>query len=92
MEKYEVVTLFNEPVLFANYRMDVNSDELDGLYVYMIRHDDECQGIPCEVAENVMVNHWGTIISKKPIKTQFIGEDDWNYEDEHLTIEEYKNR
>lgn len=92
MEKYEIVTLFNEPVLFANYRLDRNNPELRGLYVYDIRHDDECQGIPCEVAPFIMINHWGTIISKQPIKPQFIEEDDWNYEDGHLTIEEYKNR
>ena len=90
MKKYEIVTLFNEPVLFVNHRIDRAGAELEGLYVYDVRHDDECLGIPCQVKPFVLVNHWGTIISRKPVIKEFIEEDDWNYEDEFLTIEEYK--
>ena len=57
----------------------------DGLYTYDVRHDDECRGIPCEIAPFVMVNHWGTIILAEPLELpddgrRYIDEDtDWNY-------------
>ena len=57
----------------------------DGLYAYDVRHDDECRGIPCEIATFVMVNHWGTIILAEPLELpddgrRYIDEDtDWNY-------------
>lgn len=52
---------------------------------YDVRHDDECRGIPCEIAPFVMVNHWGTIILVEPLELpdggrRYINEDtDWNY-------------
>ena len=57
----------------------------DGLYAYDVRHDDECRGIPCEIAPFVMINHWGTIILAEPLDLpddgrRYIDEDtDWNY-------------
>ena len=54
-------------------------------YAYDVRHDDECRGIPCEIAPFVMVNHWGTIILAEPLELpddgrRYIDEDtDWNY-------------
>ena len=57
----------------------------DGLSAYDVRHDDECRGIPCEIAPFVMVNHWGTIILAEPLELpddgrRYIDEDtDWNY-------------
>lgn len=57
----------------------------DGLYAYDVRHDDECRGIPCEIAPFVMVNHWGTIILTEPLELpddgrRYIDEEtDWNY-------------
>ena len=51
----------------------------------IVRHDDECRGIPCEIAPFVMVNHWGTIILAEPLELpdggrRYINEDtDWNY-------------
>ena len=57
----------------------------DGLYAYDVRHDDECRGIPCEIAPFVMVNHWGTIILAEPLELpddgrRYIDEEtDWDY-------------
>ena len=90
MEKYQVVTLFNEPVLFTSMRINRNDIAEEGLYIYDIRHDDECLGIPCEVRPFVMVNHWGTIISKKPIHKTSIEDGEWIDNSGYLTIEEYK--
>ena len=57
-----------------------------GLYVYDVRHDDDCRGIPCEIAPFIMVNHWGTIILAEPLELpddgrRYIDEEtDWNYD------------
>lgn len=91
MERYQVIMLFNEPVLFTPKRINRKDMTKEGLYIYDIRHDDECLGIPCEVKPFVMVNHWGTIISKKSIHKTFIEDGEWIDNGEYLTIEEYKN-
>ena len=55
------------------------------LHAYDVRHDDECRGIPCEIAPFVIVNHWGTIILAEPLELpddgrRYIDEDtDWDY-------------
>lgn len=83
-EHYEEITVCGKPALFTSIR--IKRDTIpDGLYVYDVRHDDECQGIPCEIAPFVMVNHWGTIILAEPLELpddgrRYIDEDtDWNY-------------
>ena len=65
-EHYEEITVCGKPALFTSIRIKRDTVP-DGLYTYDVRHDDECRGIPCEIAPFVMVNHWGTIIT------------DWNY-------------
>ena len=80
-ENYELVMLDEFPVLFTNGRLDRKSIP-EGLFCYDIRHDDECQGIACEVKPFVLVNHWGTILSKSEIPLEngsYYPEDDLNY-------------
>ena len=60
-EHYEEITVCGKPALFTSIRIKRDTVP-DGLYAYDVRHDDECRGIPCEIAPFVMVNHWGTII------------------------------
>ena len=83
-EHYEEITVCGKPALFTSFR--IKRDTIpDGLYAYDVRHDDECRGIPCEIAPFVMVNHWGTIILAEPLELpddgrRYIDEDtDWNY-------------
>lgn len=59
-EHYEEITVCGKPALFTSIRIKRDTVP-DGLYTYDVRHDDECRGIPCEIAPFVMVNHWGTI-------------------------------
>lgn len=66
-EKYEEELLFGHPVLFTPERID-RSTLPDGLYKYELRHDDECQGVICELASSIIVNFWGTIITNKEIQ------------------------
>ena len=65
-EKYEAVTVFDIPMLFTCERIDHKTIP-EELFVYEVRHDDDCQGIPCEINRYIMVNHWGTLISFKPL-------------------------
>lgn len=80
----EEITVCGRPALFTGIR--IRRDTVpDGLYAYDVRHDDECRGIPCEIAPFVMVNHWGTIILAEPLDLpddgrRYIDENtDWNY-------------
>lgn len=60
-QRYEEITVCDKPALFTSVRIRRDSVPA-GLYAYDVRHDDECRGIPCEIAPFIMVNHWGTII------------------------------
>lgn len=62
-EEFEVVTVCDVPMLFCCGRVD-RKEIPTSLFVFDVRHDDDCQGIPCEIAPYIMVNHWGTLISK----------------------------
>ena len=83
-QRYEEITVCDKPTLFTSVRIKRDSVPA-GLYAYDVRHDDECRGIPCEIAPFVMVNHWGTIILAEPLDLpddgrRYIDEDtDWNY-------------
>lgn len=84
-EHYEEITVCGKPALFTNFRIKRDTVP-DSLYVYDVRHDDDCRGIPCEIAPFIMVNHWGTIILAEPLELpddgrRYIDEEtDWNYD------------
>lgn len=68
-EHYEEITVCGKPALFTSIR--IRRDTIpDGLYAYDVRHDDECRGIPCEIAPFVMVNQ------KRTRRTQY-NRDGW---------------
>lgn len=48
-EPYEEITVCGKTALFASIRIKRDTVP-DGLYAYDVRHDDECRGIPCEIA------------------------------------------
>lgn len=98
-EQYERVTVLGLPMLFTNSRIDRETVP-KGLFLYEVRHDDDQQGDPVQLGKWIMVNHWGTLISNKPVKLEpspsidnayrdIDPEDDWNYEGEEETIQEY---
>lgn len=98
-EVYEKVTVFGHPMIFTCLRIDPKTVP-EGFFKYSVRHDDDCQGIPVEVCNWVMVNHWGDLISNAPIHLVDYGypsgnlmrdieEDDFNYEGDTVTLEEY---
>lgn len=95
-----------KPALFTNFRIKRDTVP-DGLYAYDVRHDDDCRGIPCEIAPFIMINHWGTIILAEPLELpndgrRYIDEEtDWNYDPfggaeknqkPCVTVEEFMNQ
>lgn len=63
--KYETYYLFNHKVLFTPLRVD---EKLlpKGIYKYEVRNDES--GNMVELVENIVVNHWGTILSSRRLK------------------------
>ena len=99
---FEEVTVFGIPMMFTCLRVN-HQTVPKGLYLYEVRHDDDMQGIPSQIGEWILVNHWGTLLSNKPLKLEpnFDGSNaycnidaelDWNYEGENITVEEYLSR
>lgn len=65
-EKYDVVELFGKPALFTSDRLN-NSDIPQGLYVYHVRGDDETTGGFAALEPRVLINHFGSIVTKEPV-------------------------
>ena len=86
---WEEVEVLDKKGLFACCR--INKETVpEGYYVYDIRHDDDCQGDPVQIARWAMVNHWGTLLVKEPFELEqsphidnayldIEPEEDWNY-------------
>lgn len=65
--RYEEVNVAGYRVFFTNERTD--SDTVpDGWHQYEVRHDDECLGIPVEISKKILVNFWGTILTREEIR------------------------
>ena len=64
-ENYELVEVLGAKMLFTCSRIDLDSVPPE-LHVWEVRHDD-CMGIPCQIADWILVNHWGTLISKNEV-------------------------
>ena len=101
-EVFEEVTVLDKPMLFTCLRID-RATVPKGLYLYEVRHDDDMRGDPVQIANWIMVNHWGTLISSEPLKltpsktvnNAYLDidlEKDWNYEGVEATISEYMER
>lgn len=58
--------LFGNKVLFTDQRIDKNSVP-EGIYSYDIRHSDSDFSKPVTVESFVLVNWYGTILSKAPM-------------------------
>lgn len=86
---WEEVEVLGKKCLFTCCRVDKKTVP-EGYFVYDVRHDDDCQGDPVEICKWVMVNHWGTLMSKEPFELEqspvidnayldIDPEEDWNY-------------
>lgn len=94
---YELVELYGKPVLFSEER--IPSAELpSNIYRYDVRSDCEGKGIMVQLGKGIKIDHWGTILSNKPIRLDEDGYRDI-YEDKdvvfplcpYVTLEQYLN-
>jgi len=89
-ERYEVITLFDKPVLMDNGRIDAQNVPPD-MFAYELRHDDG--GDMCSIEKSVKVNFAGTILSKEEIEMngdyKKIDYDDYNFLGLHYSADEY---
>ncbi len=101
-ETFENVTVFDQPMLFTCLRCDRETLP-KGMYMYEVRHDDYGRGDPCEIADWIMVNHWGTVISNRPVRLDektpggkpyrlIDSETEWNYEGTETSLKEYMEK
>lgn len=79
---YEQITIRGYKALFTNERIKRDTVP-DGWYLYEVRHDDECQGIPCEIAKGILVNFWGSLLMHDELPevekegSLYISEEEW---------------
>ena len=83
-ETFTEVRVLGKPAFFHDLRID-RSTVPKGLYLYEVRHDDEGWGDPVQIAKGIMVNHFGSIITREPIRLPPDGyleidpEKDWDF-------------
>ena len=83
-EHFPEIKILGKPALFHDLRIDRNSVP-KGLYLYEVRYDDDGFGDPVQIAKGIVVNHFGSIITRSPLKLPSDGyldidpEKDWNF-------------
>ena len=85
---YQTAEVLGQPAIFTDYRIEHKSVP-DGYYLYEVRHADEDWGDPCQLARNVMVNYYGTIITHTPIQLPPYGMLDFDSEQFYFTDEDW---
>ena len=97
-EGWERIEVLGKECLFNDMRID-RSTIPDGYFMYEVRHCDEDWGEPCEIALGILVNFYGTLLSKEPFELEpnatgtnsyaYIDwETDWNYLGERVELGE----
>lgn len=64
---YDEVTILGVPALFTDLRVD-RSTVPDGVYRYELRYSDDYGGEPVELARGIMVDFFGTVLTREPIQ------------------------
>lgn len=83
--------------LFSDVRLKPETIPANLPYVYDVRDNDDCSGLPSQVKPYVMVNYWGTIVGTEPVPFDEDGECwlddefDWDY-GEKISADEYLAR
>lgn len=97
-ELFSEIQVLGKPALFHDMRIE-RSSVPKGLYLYEVRHDDDGFGNPVQIAKGIMVNHFGSILTRSPIKLPPDGcldidpEKDWDYgEGNSLTVNEFMEK
>ena len=69
---YDEVTVWGVPALFTDLRVD-RSTMPDDVYRYEIRYSDDYGGEPVELARGIMVDFFGTVLTREPIQLPISG-------------------
>ncbi len=83
-ETYTEIEVLGRPALFHDMRID-RSTVPKGLFLYEVRHDDDGLGDPVQIAKGILVNHYGSILTREPLKLPSDGyldidpEKDWDF-------------
>lgn len=91
-EGYELAEIDGKSVLFTNMRLDCDTVP-EGIFCYDVRDSDNLDGSMAEVKSFVLVNHWGTILSKGPFPLDKYGgyyPKDWGYLDQSMSLAEFQ--
>ena len=64
MDRFEEVLFQNTPALFTALRVK-RADVPAGMYRYEIREEN---GVPCQLAKGILVDHCGTLLTSDPIQ------------------------
>lgn len=99
---FEEVTVLGQTMLFIDTRIDPDTVP-KGMYLYGVMHKSDDWDIPCQIADWVVVNHFGTLISNRPIKLtkhpvleksyrNICAEKDWNSEGMSSSLQEYMKK
>lgn len=104
--KFELIEIFGIPMLFTPCRIKTPDTKIpEELFKYELRHDDDSMGNVCEIKKSILVNHFGTVLSKEEITSKIIDnflftiddgipifENDYGYmEYDDITIQDYLN-
>lgn len=91
-QQYELAEIDNKVVLFTNMRLDRDTI-LEGIFCYDVRDSDNLDGSMAQIKPFVLVNHWGTILSKEPFPMDESGSyypEDWGYLGESMNLLEFQ--
>ena len=69
---YQEVTIFDRPALFTECRID-RTTVPEGVYRYELRPGDEDWGEPVELSRNIVVNFYGTVLTREPFQLPIDG-------------------
>ena len=92
-ESYELVEIDDKVILFTNARLDRDTVP-EELFCYDVRDSDDLDGSMAEIKPTVIVNHWGTILSKEPFPLDEFGSyypEGYSYLGYDMDLAEFKN-
>ena len=69
---YQEVAIFDRPALFTECRID-RTTVPEGVYRYELRHGDADWGEPIELSRSLMVNFYGTVLTREPFQLPIDG-------------------
>lgn len=92
---WEKVEVMGKECLFSDLRIDRKSIP-EYYLMYEVRHDDEDWGEPVEIGLGIMVNFFGTLLTKEAFDLEpstvtsneylWLEEDSWKYLDESVKL------